>query len=163
MSRERTEGERERESQAGSVRTVTTEPDAGLEPTYCEIMTWTKVRCLTTEPPRCPDKWYFLKCWLQLGIRNHNNKHFIRLCLKSHWSSYHIEMFYSSMILYHHALAIWQIMILWVLSSSECWYISLHNVKNIAYFNISLYLIGKIFKHWEAVKVMMAHTNFQNF
>ena len=34
--------------------TVSPEPDAGLEPTNCEIMTWAEVRCLTIEPPRCP-------------------------------------------------------------------------------------------------------------
>ena len=67
------------------------------------------------------------------------------------------------MILYHRVLVIWQIMTHLVMSASKCWYTSLHNIKNIAYVNSSIDLIGKIFKHWEGVKLMMAHTNFQNF
>ena len=42
------EREEDTESKAGSrLWAVSTEPDAGLEPTNCEIMTWAKVRCLT--------------------------------------------------------------------------------------------------------------------
>ena len=38
------EREGDTESEAGSrLRAVSTEPDAGLEPTDCEIMTWAKV------------------------------------------------------------------------------------------------------------------------
>ena len=40
MSRGRAEREGDTESEAGSrLRAVSTEPDAGLEPTNCEIMT----------------------------------------------------------------------------------------------------------------------------
>ena len=36
------------ESETGSrLQAVSTEPDAGLEPTDCEIMTWAEVGCLT--------------------------------------------------------------------------------------------------------------------
>ena len=53
------EGQREREgdteSEAGSrLRAVSTEPDVGLEPTDCEIMTWAEVGPFTdgaTQPP----------------------------------------------------------------------------------------------------------------
>ena len=44
------EGQREgdTESEAGSrLQAVSTEPNAGLELTDCEIMTWAEVRCLT--------------------------------------------------------------------------------------------------------------------
>ena len=38
------EREGDTESEAGSrLRTVSTEPDAGLEPTNCEIMTWAEI------------------------------------------------------------------------------------------------------------------------
>ena len=38
----------DRESEAGSrLRAVSTEPDAGLEPTSREIMTWVEVGCST--------------------------------------------------------------------------------------------------------------------
>ena len=48
MSREGAEREGDTESEAGSrLRAVSTEPDVGLEPTNCEIMTWAKVGCPT--------------------------------------------------------------------------------------------------------------------
>ena len=46
------EREGDTESKAGSrLRAVSTEPDAGLEPTDREIVTWAEVRPLTHEPP----------------------------------------------------------------------------------------------------------------
>ena len=51
----------EREYQVNS-ELISTEPDAGLDLTNCEIMTWaeTKSRMLqSTEPPRCPEWSYF--------------------------------------------------------------------------------------------------------
>ena len=59
------EGQREREreregdteSKAGSgLWAVSTEPDAGPEPTNCEIMTWAKVGCLTEGATQEPQK-----------------------------------------------------------------------------------------------------------
>ena len=48
MSRVGAEREGDVESKAGSrLRVVSTEPDAELEPTNCEIMTGAKVGCLT--------------------------------------------------------------------------------------------------------------------
>ena len=42
------EREGDTESQAGyKLRTVSPEPDAGIEPVNCEIMTGAEVRCLT--------------------------------------------------------------------------------------------------------------------
>ena len=42
------EREGDTESEAGSrLRVISTEPDAGLEPTNLEIMTWAEVRCST--------------------------------------------------------------------------------------------------------------------
>ena len=38
------------------------EPDTGLEPVNCEIMTWAKVRPLTTESPRHPCIYVFIAC-----------------------------------------------------------------------------------------------------
>ena len=59
MSRGGAEREGDAESEAGArLRAVSTEPDAGLEPTDCEIMTGAEVGRSTaqpTEPPRCPD------------------------------------------------------------------------------------------------------------
>ena len=49
------ERERDTESEADSrLCAVSAEPDAGLEPTNREIMTWAEVRHLTDKPPRCP-------------------------------------------------------------------------------------------------------------
>ena len=49
------EREGDRESKAGSrLRAVSTEPDAGLEPTNCEIVTWAKVRRLTNLATQVP-------------------------------------------------------------------------------------------------------------
>lgn len=39
--------QRERESEAGSVRTVSTGSDVGLKPTNCGIRTWAEAICLT--------------------------------------------------------------------------------------------------------------------
>ena len=39
---------------------VRTEPDVGLEPKNCEIMTWAEVGH-PTEPPRHPSNFFFLK------------------------------------------------------------------------------------------------------
>ena len=75
-----TEGERERErastsgrgaeweggteSKAGSrLWDVSTEPDTGLEPTNCEIMTWAKVGCSTDWATQAPQSWSFCNCW----------------------------------------------------------------------------------------------------
>ena len=56
MNGARSEREGDTESEAGSrLRAVSTEPDAGLELTDCEIVTWAKVWCLTdwaTQAPR---------------------------------------------------------------------------------------------------------------
>ena len=46
------EGQRKKETQnlkqaPGPEQAVSTEPDAGLEPTNCEIMTWAKLWCST--------------------------------------------------------------------------------------------------------------------
>ena len=51
------EGEGDTESEAGSrLWAVSTEPDAGPEPTDCEIMTWAKVRCSTDWATQAPHK-----------------------------------------------------------------------------------------------------------
>ena len=48
MSRGEAEREEDTESEAGSrLWAVSTEPDAGLELTDCEIVTWAEVGCLT--------------------------------------------------------------------------------------------------------------------
>ena len=49
------ERERETESEAGSkLWAISTEPDMGLEPTNCEIMTWTEVRGLIDWDTQAP-------------------------------------------------------------------------------------------------------------
>ena len=49
------------ESKAGSrLRTVSTEPDMGLEPTDCKIMTWAKVERLTDGATQASQKLLFL-------------------------------------------------------------------------------------------------------
>ena len=48
MSGDGAEREGDTESEAGSrLQAVSTEPEAGLELTNCEIMTWAEVGCLT--------------------------------------------------------------------------------------------------------------------
>ena len=55
MSGEGAEREGDTDSKAGSrLWAVSTEPDAGLELTDCEIMTWAKVRCPTDWPTQAP-------------------------------------------------------------------------------------------------------------
>ena len=55
MSREGTEREGDTESEAGSrLWAISPEPDAGLELTVCEIVTWAEVDAQPTEPPRHP-------------------------------------------------------------------------------------------------------------
>ena len=57
------EQRRDTESQAGSrLRAVSTEPNAGIKLTNCEIMAWAEVRCLT-EPPRRPSTKLFFTRW----------------------------------------------------------------------------------------------------
>ena len=55
MSAGGAEREGDTESEAGSrLWAVSTEPDAGLEPTNCEIMTWAEVmRCLKKSETLC--------------------------------------------------------------------------------------------------------------
>ena len=55
VSREGAEREGDTESEAGSrLRAVSTEPDAGLEPTNHEIMTWAEVGCSTDWATQAP-------------------------------------------------------------------------------------------------------------
>ena len=55
------EREGDAESEAGSrLGAVGTEPDAGLELTHREIMTWAEVRAQVTEPSRCLPVFNFL-------------------------------------------------------------------------------------------------------
>ena len=55
VSRGGTEREEDTESEAGSsLWAISTEPDVGLEPTNCEIMTWAKVGCLTDWATQAP-------------------------------------------------------------------------------------------------------------
>ena len=52
--------ERDTESKAGSrLRAVSTEPDTGLEPTNCEVMTWAEVGRLTNWATQVPRIKYF--------------------------------------------------------------------------------------------------------
>ena len=56
------ESEGDTESEAGSrFRAVSTEPDAGLEPTSCEIMTWAEVGRSTDWATQAPQGQLFLK------------------------------------------------------------------------------------------------------
>ena len=51
------EGQRERETESkavSSLHAVSTEPNAGLKPTNCEIMTWAEVRSLTDWATQAP-------------------------------------------------------------------------------------------------------------
>ena len=55
MSREGAEREGNTESESGSrLWAVSIEPDVGLEPMNCEIMTWTEVRCPTDWATQAP-------------------------------------------------------------------------------------------------------------
>ena len=54
------EKEGDTEPEAGSsLRVVTTDPDAGLEPTNCEFMTWAEVGHLTDWATQVPLSLYF--------------------------------------------------------------------------------------------------------
>ena len=62
MSGDGAEREGDTESETCSrLWAVSTEPDAGLEPTNCEIMTWAEVGRLTNWATQAPLKVYFLK------------------------------------------------------------------------------------------------------
>ena len=53
------EREGDTESETGSrLRAISPEPDAGLEPTDREIVTWLKSVAQPTAPPRLPMIWY---------------------------------------------------------------------------------------------------------
>ena len=55
MSRGGAERQGDTESKAGSrLRAVSTEPDEGLKPMSCEIVTWGKVGCLTNWATQLP-------------------------------------------------------------------------------------------------------------
>ena len=57
-SRGGAEREGDTESEAGSrLRAVSAEPDAGLEPADCKIMTWAEVGCLTGWATHAPQPW----------------------------------------------------------------------------------------------------------
>ena len=59
MSGKGAEREEDTEFEAGSrLWAVTTEPDTGLEPMNCEIMTWIEVGCLTDWATRVPQQSY---------------------------------------------------------------------------------------------------------
>ena len=61
MSGEGAEREGDTESEAGSrLRAISPEPDAGLELTDREIVTWLKSDAQPTEPPRRPQNPLFL-------------------------------------------------------------------------------------------------------
>ena len=65
MSQGGAEREGDTESEAGSrLRAVSTEPDVGLEPTNCEIVTWAEVGHLTDWATQAPLKSIFLKAML---------------------------------------------------------------------------------------------------
>ena len=58
------EREGDTESEAGSrLWAVSTEPDAGLELTDCEIMTWAEVGCSTDWATQVPICWFLLTAW----------------------------------------------------------------------------------------------------
>ena len=60
MNGEGTEREGDTESKAGSrLWAVSTEPDAGLEPTDREIMTWAEVGRLTDGATQAPPDFFF--------------------------------------------------------------------------------------------------------
>ena len=62
MSRGGAEREWDTESEAGSrLWAVSAEPDAGLELTRCEIMTWAKVRCLTVWATQVPQSLFIFE------------------------------------------------------------------------------------------------------
>ena len=57
------EGQRERETQnrkqaPGSEPSISPEPDAGLELTVCEIVTWAEVRLLTDWATQAPQRFF---------------------------------------------------------------------------------------------------------
>ena len=63
MSREGAKREGDTEFQTSSrLWAVSTEPDAGLEPTNCEIMTWAEAGCSTDGATQVPPCWSF-KGW----------------------------------------------------------------------------------------------------
>ena len=67
-SQSRRKRERDIESEAGSrLRAVSTEPDPGLEPMNCEIMTWAEVRCLANWATQAP--LYFLIVAVLMDVR----------------------------------------------------------------------------------------------
>ena len=52
------EREGDTELETGSrLRAISPEPDAGLELTDCEIVTWLKSDAQSTAPPRCPSNY----------------------------------------------------------------------------------------------------------
>ena len=60
-SQSRRKRERDIESEAGSrLRAVSTEPDPGLKPMSCEIVTWAKVGCSTDWTTQAPLRYVFL-------------------------------------------------------------------------------------------------------
>ena len=62
--------EADTESEAGSrLRAVSTEPDTGLEPMNCEIMTWAEVGRLTDCATQAPQKNFFFNIYSFLRER----------------------------------------------------------------------------------------------
>ena len=62
------EGQREKdtESEAGSrLQAISTKPDAGLEPTKCQIMTWAEVGRLTNWATQVPQEGHISKVMVQ--------------------------------------------------------------------------------------------------
>ena len=67
------ERERDTESEAGSrLRAVSTEPDAGPEPTIREIMTWARVGRLTNWPTQAPHNPFLKKATIEHWLTKTN-------------------------------------------------------------------------------------------
>ena len=60
---------RERERIPGRFRVVSPEPEAGLEPTNREIMTWAQVQCLTDWATQAPHRWWLLNSLFRSGTQ----------------------------------------------------------------------------------------------
>ena len=61
------EGQKEGDGIPSRLCAISTEPDVGLEPTNCEIMTWAKIKCQTRHRLSLPDAPGVVKFMLQLN------------------------------------------------------------------------------------------------
>ena len=100
------------------------------------------------------DNWWFLKSKIQSWLWNHNSKLFLYFVILKFIGLSH-------MILKHHALVIWKMLVQWVRKIFQMLTHFITQYKNITF--VHLTPLRKVINYWEAVRLSVADTSFLKF